>query len=155
MRGGNPARAALLLRAAELSDDPAARAVRLLGSGEALLTAGDVTAAKGRLLAAQPELVEPLTRAAATRALGFVEFALGNLVVVPPMLLQAAAQAADTRAATRTHHPVRGDDRCLIGRHHQRDWTLTSVAGAVLGDRAEVDEAHAAGPGRRRLWPPD
>ena len=138
-RGGHFARAALLLRAAELSEEPGARAVRLLGSGEALLTAGDVATAKVRLLEARPGLDEPATQAAATRALAFAEFALGNLVVVPPMLLAAADQAADLTPTVARTIRYEAMISAVIGRHHQVGWTLTSVALAVLADRADTD----------------
>jgi len=140
-RGGHFARAALLLRAAELSEEPAARAVRLLGSGEALLTAGEVATAKVRLLEARSGLDEPVTSAAATRALAFAEFALGNLVVVPPMLLRAADQAAELTPAVARTIRYEAMVSAVIGRHHQVGWTLTSVAHAVLDDRADADDA--------------
>ena len=140
-RGGQTARAALLLRAAELSDEPAAKAVRLLGSGEALLASGDVAAAKTRLLEARTGLVEPLTRAAAIRALAFTEFALGNLVVIPPMLLQAADLAAGSSPAEARTIRYEAMITALIARHHQDGWLLSSVAQAVLDDGVGVQPA--------------
>jgi DNA-binding CsgD family transcriptional regulator len=144
IRGEHTAPAALLLRAAELSEEPAARALRLLGSGEALLAGGDVAAAKTRLLDARPALVEPLTQAAALRALAVAEFSLGNLVAVPPMLLQAAARAAASSPADARTIRYEAMITAVIARHHQDGWTLDSVARAVLDDG--VDAAQAALP---------
>lgn len=72
--GSYVAYASLLARAAELTPDPAQRAARYLGATVAALTAGKASLARGYLIVALPDLVEPLLVAQARRLEATVDF---------------------------------------------------------------------------------
>jgi len=95
-RGGYAATVTFLSRAAELSEDAAPRARRLIAAAEAALIAGQPAAAGALLEEGTPLLADPLARAQARRLQGVHRLALGQVGEAAPILLEAAQALAPT-----------------------------------------------------------
>ena len=93
-RGGIPAAAAFLERAAELTADPARRGTRALAAARAKLEAGAPEAAHALVATAQLAPLDELPRAQLTRLRAQIAFALRRGSDAPPLLLEAAKQLA-------------------------------------------------------------
>jgi DNA-binding CsgD family transcriptional regulator len=89
-RGGWASSATFLERAAELTQDAARRARRLVAAAEARLVAGDMSAARALLDRAAPDLPDPVVRARARRLEGDILFATGKSAAATAVLLEAA-----------------------------------------------------------------
>jgi len=89
-RGGFAATAALLERAAELTEDSGVRAARLLSAAEAALLAGAPDRSATLVDAARPLAADERQRARAERLRGSIRFALGEMDETPAILLRAA-----------------------------------------------------------------
>src|SRR6516165_7295451 len=89
-RGGWAGSAAFLERSAELTQDAARRARRLVAAAEARLVAGQTSAARALLDRAAPDLPDPVVRARARRLEGDILFAAGESVTATSVLLDAA-----------------------------------------------------------------
>ena len=89
-RGGIPAAAAFLERAAELTPDPARRGTRALAAARAKLEAGAPEAANALVAIAQLTPLDELARAQLTRLRAQIAFALRRGRDAPPLLLEAA-----------------------------------------------------------------
>jgi DNA-binding CsgD family transcriptional regulator len=89
-RGGWASSAAFLERSAELTQDAARRARRLVAAAEARLVAGETSAARALLGRAAPDLPDPVVRARATRLEGHILFAAGEPATATSVLLDAA-----------------------------------------------------------------
>jgi DNA-binding CsgD family transcriptional regulator len=102
-RGGWTSSAAFLERSAELTQDPARRARRLVAAAEARLVAGETPAARALLGRAAPDVPDPVVRARARRLEGNILFAAGEPAATS-VLLEAAriAMPHDVRSARDT-----------------------------------------------------
>jgi DNA-binding CsgD family transcriptional regulator len=89
-RGGWTSSAAFLERSAELTQDPAYRAGRLLAAAEARLVVGETSAARSLLDQAAPDVPDPETAARARRLEGGILFAAGESAAATSVLLEAA-----------------------------------------------------------------
>jgi DNA-binding CsgD family transcriptional regulator len=89
-RGGIPAAAAFLERAAELTPDPARRGGRAIAAAEAKLEAGAPEPAHALLAIAELTPLDELQRARLQRLRARIAFALRRGSDAPPMLLDAA-----------------------------------------------------------------
>lgn len=89
-RGGWPAAAASLRRAAALTFDEESRAVRCLNAARAELIAGAPAVARELVEQAAPSLRDPRQRAEAIRLGAWVRFQLGERAAIPTVLLGAA-----------------------------------------------------------------
>jgi DNA-binding CsgD family transcriptional regulator len=89
-RGGIPAAAAFLERAAELTPDPARRGARAIAAAEAKLEAGAPEPAHALLAIAELTPLDELQRARLQRLRARIAFALRRGSDAPPMLLDAA-----------------------------------------------------------------
>jgi DNA-binding CsgD family transcriptional regulator len=93
-RGGLPASAVFLSRAAELTPDEGRQAGRLLAAAQAELAAGAPGKAEGLLAQASTFHRDPLASARALRLRGEISYALGQLDEAPAVLLSAARELA-------------------------------------------------------------
>jgi len=93
-RGGYAARAAFLVRAAELTPDPRTRAARYLSAAQAHLVIGDTAMARSVLDQTEPDPGTPTARATAQRLRAAIEWLRGRAVLAPSILMPAAAEVA-------------------------------------------------------------
>ena len=91
-RGGPSAAAAFLVRAANLTADPALRAQRALAAAHAKYLAGAFDAAHDMLATAQADPMTELQQARAELLRGQIAFASSHGSEAPPLLLKAARQ---------------------------------------------------------------
>ena len=100
-RGGWASSAAFLERSAELTQDAARRARRLVEAAGARLAAGETPAARALLDRAAPDLRDPLVSAQARRLEGDILLAAGESAAGTSVLLEAARMIApyDARLA--------------------------------------------------------
>ena len=98
-RGGLSAAAAFLLRAAELTPDPALRVKRSLAAAQAKLDIADAVSASDLLAAAELGPVDELQRARLERLRAQIAFASRRGRDAPPLLLEAARRLDPLDAA--------------------------------------------------------
>jgi DNA-binding CsgD family transcriptional regulator len=125
-RGGYAARAALLVRSADLTPDEALRAGREVAVAEARLMAGDPAGAEKVLDGALPRLTSATARCRAQRLEGAIRFAQGN-AGESARILASASQAL-----------VDDDDRMA------RDTMLLALQAAIWAGPAQTREIAAA-----------
>ncbi len=103
-RGGWASSAAFLERSAELTQNAARRARRLVAAAGARLAAGETPAARALLDRAAPDLPDPVVSARARRLEGDILFAAGEPAAATSVLLEAARMVApyDARLARDT-----------------------------------------------------
>src|SRR5262245_11265012 len=104
-RGGRAAAAAFLGRAAELTEDPARRAERMLAAAQVHLQAGAFDEALGRLAAAEAGPLGPVEEARLNLLQAEVAFAQNRGSDAPQLLLEAAKkfEPLDPRLARETY----------------------------------------------------
>jgi DNA-binding CsgD family transcriptional regulator len=103
-RGGWTSSAAFLERSAELTQDAARRARRLVAAADARLMAGETAAARALLDRAAPDVLDPVVSAQARRLEGNILFTAGESAAATSVLLEAARMVApyDARLARDT-----------------------------------------------------
>ena len=138
-RGGYAATVTFLTRAAELSEDEAQRARRLLAASEAALTAGQPFRADALLEEAVPLLGDPLAGARATPLQGMIRFALGQAGEASSVLLEAARALAPADG--------RGARGALLAALEAAVYAGWSASRAVLAEIAAVARATPAAGG--------
>ena len=104
VRGAYVSSGRFLQRAMELTEDPAARASRLLAAADAYLVGGAPARSKALLEDQSPTLVDPIQRAIALRLLGGSQYSLGEAIGTVAVLMEAAVEIApfDLHAARAT-----------------------------------------------------
>jgi DNA-binding CsgD family transcriptional regulator len=134
-RGGMAAAAAFLLRAAELTTQPAPRAGRALAAAQASLQAGALQAAAEVLTVAVTGPLDELQQARAALLRGRIAFASGGGSDAPALLVKAAKQLESLDAA-------------LARETYLDAWLAAVFAGrfAGAGDLREVSRAARSAP---------
>jgi AAA ATPase domain len=137
-RGGLPAAAAFLQRAAELTPDPAERVERALAAARVKLDVADLTSASELVAAAELGPLDELQRARLERLGAQIAFASQRGRDAPPLLLRAARRLEPLDSAM------------------ARETYLEAIASAMFAgrlgtgpDEREVAEAARALPGRQ------
>jgi DNA-binding CsgD family transcriptional regulator len=143
-RGGMAAAAAFLLRAAELTAQPAPRAGRALAAAQASLQAGALQAAAELLTMAVTGPLDELQQARAALLRGQIAFASGGGSDAPALLVKAAKQFESLDAA-------------LARETYLDAWLAAVFAGrfADAGDLREVSLAARSAPPAKVPRPPD
>jgi DNA-binding CsgD family transcriptional regulator len=131
-RGGYVAQAMFLARAAELTPDPAGRAVRLLAAAQAYLVAGDGALAEAMLDLAVPRLAEAGLRVAAQRLRASIAVFFSRHKDAPRLLLDTVAAVDPPDAALIRAMLFEALQAALVARQHTVGTTPAAVARAVL-----------------------
>ncbi|MGO9780920.1 MAG: LuxR C-terminal-related transcriptional regulator [Streptosporangiaceae bacterium] len=131
-RGGYVAQATFLARAAELTPDPRARAVRLLAAAQAHLVAGDGALAEAMLDLAAPRLAEAGLHVAAQRLRASIAVFFSRHKDAPGLLLDSVAAVDPPDAPLIRAMLFEALQAALVARQYTVGTTPVEVARAAL-----------------------
>ncbi len=131
-RGGYVAQATFLARAAELTPDPRARAVRLLAAAQAHLVAGDGALAEAMLDLAAPGLAEAGLHVAAQRLRASIAVFFSRHKDAPGLLLDSVAAVDPPDAPLIRAMLFEALQAALVARQYTVGTTPVEVARAAL-----------------------
>lgn len=131
-RGGYAAQAAFLLRAAELTPDPRARAERYSAAAQAHLFTGNAAVIRPLLDQAESYPGTPTTRAATRRLRATLEWLDGRIAMTPAILMGAADDAIAHDEPLARDMVFEALSAAMMTREHTIGMTLDELAARAL-----------------------